>query len=273
MMGRVRRGGPSTRGNAHASGSGTGLGDRIRELVRRPRRAGGPGPRLRIRWGAVAGAGLTVLFLVWLLALSPLVGVREIAVAGVDGPDREVVAGIGQQAKGDPLVKVDTDRIADEIIALGTVAQVDVERHWPTTLVIRVKPREAVFYLPNPEGGVQIFDADGVAFWNPQQPPAGVPEVTLQRADDPSQRRAAAAVVTSLSAAQRTRVKELRVSESARVTLNIGDVMVTWGGPERSDVKARIVEVLSRRQGVTSINVVVPDSPVTGGRSASTPKP
>ncbi len=96
---------------------------------------------------------------------------------------------------------------------------------------------------------------------------------SLEDSEDPAQRVAAATVVRALSAAQRARVRDLRVAAPDRITVNIGDVVVTWGSAERSDVKAKIVEVLARRQGVTTINVVVPESPVTGGRAGSATKP
>lgn len=240
----------------------------------RPSRPPTPsGPRLRIRWGPVSAGLAGLLVMAWVMFLSPLVGVREVAVAGVSGEARETVAKIGGQARGAPLVKVDTDRIADDVIALGTVSTVDVERHWPSTLVIRVKPREAIYFMPNPQGGVQVFDAEGVPFWVLDAAPAGVAPVTLAAPDDPAQRRAAAIVVRALSAGQRARVKEVRVESPERIQVNVGDIAVTWGGPERSDVKAKIVDVLARRQGVTSINVVVPEAPVTGGRPTPPAKP
>lgn len=239
-----------------------------------PYRPPGPiGPRLRIRWGPVLAGLVGVLVMAWVVILSPLVGVREVAVAGVSGEARDTVAKIGAQARGIPLVKVDTDRIADEVVRLGTVSTVDVERHWPSTLVIRVKPREAIFSMPNPQGGVQIFDAEGVPFWTLDAAPSGVAPVTLADSEDPAQRRAAAVVVRALSAGQRARVKEVRVDSPERIQVNVGDITVTWGGAERSDVKAKIVDVLARRQGVTSINVVVPEAPVTGGRAAPPAKP
>lgn len=231
------------------------------------------GPRLRIRWWPVVGILVTLAFLAWLVVFSPLVGVREVAVAGVAGQERDAIARIGSQAKGQPLVKVDSDRIANAVIDRGTVARVDVERHWPTTLLIRVKPREAMYYLPNAQGGVQVFDADGFPFWNPPTPPAGVPPATLANPEDAAQRTAAATVVRALSAAQRAQVGDVRIDAPDRITVTVNDIVVTWGGPERSEVKAKIVDVLARRQGVTKINVVVPETPVTGGRTGPTPKP
>lgn len=255
-----------------ASGTGPPRAGAAATGSRRMGRHPGP-PRLRIRWPLVllwlAAAGV----LAWLLVLSPLVGVREVAVAGVDGVARETIVRIGSDEAGaKPLVKVDTARIADEVIRLGVVAQVDVERRWPTTLVIRVKPRESTFALPMPQGGVQIFDAEGVPFWVVDKAPTGVPQVTLTDPQDPAQRRTAAIVVRALSAAQRARIKDLRVTSADRVTVAVGDVVVTWGGPERSDVKARIVDVLARRRGVATINVAVPESPVTGEGAATRPK-
>jgi cell division protein FtsQ len=229
--------------------------------------------RWRVRWPAVIAVLVLLLGLAWALVWSPLVGVREVAVAGVSGEDRERIIQIGAVAKGLPLVKVDTDRIADDVISLGTVSRVDVERHWPATIVIRVKPRAAAFAMGNAQGGVQVVDAEGLPFWMTDRPPPGVPLASLEDSEDPAQRVAAATVVRALSAAQRARVRDLRVAAPDRITVNIGDVVVTWGSAERSDVKAKIVEVLARRQGVTTINVVVPESPVTGGRAGSATKP
>lgn len=253
-LGRLRR----MHGQLPAGGP-RGNGSRAVRLPRRGR------ARLRIPWGRALTGLAGALLLAWLLMLSPLVGVREVAVGGVDGEARETIARIGAPAKGIPLVKVDTDRIADEVIRLGTVASVEVARHWPSTLVIRVKPREAIFSMPAPAGGVQIFDSEGVPFWLLDTAPAGVAPVTLADPEDQDQRRAAAIVVRALSAGQRARVKDVRVESPERVQINVGDIAVTWGGPERSDVKAKIVDVLARRQGVTSINVVAPEAPVTGG--------
>ncbi len=237
------------------------------------RSPGASGPKMRLRWGPVLAGLAGVLVMAWVMSLSPLVGVREVAVAGVGGEAKETIARIGSSAQGIPLVKVDTDRIADEVIRLGTVSTVDVERHWPSTLVIRVKPREAVFSMPNPQGGVQVFDAEGVPFWTLDAAPAGVAPVSLAAPEDRDQRRAAATVVRALSAGQRARVREVRVDSPERIRVDVGDIVVTWGGPDRSDVKAKIVDVLARRQGVTSINVMVPEAPVTGGGATRAAKP
>lgn len=228
---------------------------------------------VRRRWKELCGGLLVVGVLVWLLALSPLVGVREIAVSGVTGASRDAVAQIAAPSHGEPLVKIDTEKIAQDVIALGTVARVDVERHWPTTLVLRVKPRDPVFAMPNTQGKVEVFDAEGIAFWTVDAAPAGVPTVQLASSDDPEQRRTAATVVASLSAAQRARLRGVQVATDQRVTLDLGGVAVTWGGPDQSAVKARIVEILSQRQGLASINVSVPESPVTRDGKAPAPKP
>jgi len=186
-------------------------------------------------------------------------GVREIAVSGsqIAGPD--AVRAAAAVAAGTPLARVDTYEVADRVRTLPSVADVEVSRSWPHTLVIEVTERTAVAVVAGPDG-FAVLSADGVVFNRVTAPPAGTVVLRLDSPGpgDPST-VAALRVVAALTPPLRAALRELVAESPARLVLNLADGrVIRWGDAERSDIKATVATALLDRPGRT-IDVTVPD--------------
>jgi cell division protein FtsQ len=115
----------------------------------------------RLAW--VGGAAALVAGAV-LLTRTPLFDVDEVRVAGADhiGADvvREAAAAAGA-GRGDLLVDVRLDEVADAIEELPAVAEASVERDWPGTVTIEVVERVPVAVVPA-GASLAVVAADGV---------------------------------------------------------------------------------------------------------------
>jgi cell division protein FtsQ len=135
---------------------------------------------------------------VWLVQFSPVLVARSVRVEGVP---RGAVAEIMRRAAvpiGTPMVRVDTTAIADRVIATATLAEVSVGLSWPSTIVIMASPRVPVLAVKNPQGQVQVVDAQGVAYATVSAPPKGVPMINT--VENPPSRDALRAGITVLRA-------------------------------------------------------------------------
>jgi cell division protein FtsQ len=211
-------------------------------------------------------SGLLALLVggVWLVELSPVLAARSVRVEGVP---RSVVTDITRRAAvplGTPLARVDMAAIAGRVIASATLAEVNVSRSWPNTIVISASPRVPVLAVKNPQGQVQVVDAQGVAYATVKAPPRGVPLInTIENPPSKDSLRAGITVLQALSSSQRTRVSNVTVSGANLVTLRLGAVTVVWGGGSDAELKVKVMTVLLRQKGVRTIDVSAPRTPVT----------
>src|SRR5690242_8425052 len=166
--------------------------------------------------GYVAGVLVVVGLLGWVVGFSPLLAVRTVEVVGV--PESEVVA-IRTLAKvpvGEPLARVDSAAVAARVAERATVADVSIERSWPSTLVIHASPRQPFLVVKNPQGQLQVVDETGVAYAHVSKAPAGVPTVNAasQAALSHDALAAAVSVVKVLPASTQKRVSNVTVSSA-----------------------------------------------------------
>lgn len=218
-----------------------------------------------LRLLAYAAASLSVLVLLgWVVGFSPLLAVRHVEVVGV--PDTEVAA-ITAMAKvklGEPLARVDSGAVAARVAERATVADVSIERSWPSTLVIHASPRQPFLVVKNPQGQLQVVDETGIAYAQVSAPPRGVPTVNAATTAALSRDALAAAVsvLKVLPAATQKRVTNITVSSANLVTLRIGRTSVVWGGIDEPERKVAIMTALLRSRPAL-IDVSAPSTPVT----------
>src|SRR5699024_10712000 len=137
----------TSRNGRRATSSGSGTRQRGRTgggRQRKPVSRGGTTPSrrkaLRRRWVAALG-------LVWVPVLGygellpPLLGVRAV---DVEGPEHVSAARVRDTASveaGKSLLRVDTSAVRDRVEGLEELADVEVSRSWPATIVISVTER------------------------------------------------------------------------------------------------------------------------------------
>ncbi|MEP7161500.1 MAG: FtsQ-type POTRA domain-containing protein [Dermatophilaceae bacterium] len=204
----------------------------------------------------------------WLLLASPWLRVRTVTVTGVDEPYKSEVQRAADSRMSDPLVKVDTAGLRDEIAAMRAVSRVDIARRWPDALVVSVTLRTPIAATANPQGTFELVDAEGRRYASVDKVPDGIPTVTLARADDPAEVASAVAVLTALDAGQRDSATDVYVASPEDVRFRLDDVLILWGGPSDGKVKAAVVAALVHREGVGTVNVSAPDAPVVTMRKA-----
>ena len=227
---------------------------RAQEVRRRPLRLG----------AYVAGLLVVVGFLVWVVAFSPVLAVRQVDVVGV--PESEVgpIRTLAAVHLGQPLARVDQDLVAARVAERATVADVSIERSWPSTLVIHASPRVPFLVVKNPQGQLKVVDEEGVAYAQVSRAPKGVPVVDAasDAALSKDALEAAVSVVRVLPAGMQHRVGKVTVSSANLVTLTIGRTTVVWGGVQEPERKLAIMTALLKGSPKV-VDVSAPDTPVT----------
>lgn len=198
----------------------------------------------------------------WLLLGSGALGVDRVRVTGVA---RLSVADVEEQAQirqGTPLVRLDTDAVAERVTALAAVRTVEVVRRWPGTVEIAVRERApAAVVRKGPDW--LLVDRSGVAFALDRRRPAGLPVLDAPAGAGRAELRSALDVLDSLPAAVRAGVREVSVVSAEEVTLRLSKGRsVVWGSTERAERKAAVLTVLLSRKA-SVYDVSAPDTPTT----------
>ncbi len=228
-----------------------------------------PGVRRR-RWlvlGLIAALAVSAAG-AWLLLGSSVGTVRRVVVLGThDEPVAEVLAAAAVPP-GSRMLGLDLDGIARRVAALPRVARVEVDRDWPSSLLLRVQERTPVA-VTHTTGGLRLVDATGLAYLQVPVPPPGLPELTapvVAPQDDAT--RAELAVLAALPASLRLEVLAMSATGSYDVTLTLaGHRTVRWGSAADAARKAHVLRVLLAQPG-TVYDVSAPDLPtITGSAS------
>ncbi len=205
-----------------------------------------------------------VASLVWVVGWSAWLGVDDVEVTGVSGPEAQAVARLVQVPVGTPLARVDTDAVGARVRERVTVAEVSVRRTWPSTLTVEVVPRSAALVMRNPQGRLEVVDAEGVTFGTVRAVPKGVPVVTATDARGTSKEAllSSLALLDALPADLASDVSGIKVSSANLITFTLGKRSVVWGSGEDSDRKVAILTALLKTRAKV-IDVSAPDTPVT----------
>ncbi|WP_229797957.1 cell division protein FtsQ/DivIB [Planomonospora parontospora] len=189
---------------------------------------------------------------VWLVFLSPVLGVRDIRVTGnfdVSAAQIRQTAGV---VDGTPLATVDAAAVEGRIRGIRRIESAEVSRNWPGTLVIEVVEREPVAAVQVGDKSA-LMDRHGVVVEVRETAPPALPVLRLDRPGpgDPAT-AAALAVIDALPEELAPRVAEVHAPSAETVTLRLKDGRtVMWGGRDRPADKARILVTLLQRPADT----------------------
>ena len=208
--------------------------------------------------------GIAVLVLVVALVcvawFTPVLSVRKITVTGADQVPEEQVLESLDITKGTPLLRVDTDAAAKRVAQLPKVAEVRVERHYPSSVRVFVTERKPAVFFDSPQG-THLVDALGVDYAI-EPPPPGVPRLKVDKPgfDDPAT-QAALAVLAATPGPLRVQVGEVVATSISAISLTLLDGrVIVWGSKENSERKAAIALPLLGQPGRT-YDVSSPDLP------------
>jgi len=191
----------------------------------------------------LAGAVYGVFF-------SPLLGVRSVSIAGATDPISVKVLAVVDVPDGTPLARVDLDGVAERVNAVPEVAEVEVARHWPDTLVVTVNPRVPIA-VTSANGRYWLMDSTGDPYLAVDAPPAGLVPVKLATpgVGDPAT-AAALTVVAALSPDFRAQVTDLAARTPYDVRLTLADGRsVIWGEATDSAKKMEILPAVMAQTG------------------------
>ena len=243
----------------HVDGSGVASSaNRFRERALSNRRR----PWRRALFVVLAAA--TAVLLAWVVGWSTWLGVDDVEVTGVTGREAQAVAGLVGVPAGTPLARVDTEAVGARVRERVTVAEVSVRRSWPGTLTVEVVPRSAALVVRNPQGRLEVVDAEGVTFGTVRAVPKGVPVVTATGLEGTTREAllSSLALLDSLPTGLAGEVSGFKVSSANLITFTLGRRTVVWGGGEDSERKVAILTALLRTKAKV-IDVSAPDTPVT----------
>jgi cell division protein FtsQ len=214
--------------------------------------------------GYVVAVVAVVALLGWVVGFSPLLAVRSVEVVGVPASEVAPIRTLAAVPLGQPLARVDDAAVAARVAERATLAEVSIERSWPSTLVIHASPRVPFLVVQNPQGQLKVVDENGVAYAEVSKAPRGVP--TVNAASDAALSsdalQVAVSVVRVLPPAMQARVSAVTVSSADLVTLKVGRTSVVWGGVDQPDQKLAIMTALLRAKPKV-IDVSAPSTPVT----------
>jgi cell division protein FtsQ len=198
------------------------------------------------RWLTLVTVAVVLLVLAWVIGFSSVLGARTVTVKGNHAVATTTIRQTAGIRPGTPLLRLDKGAVQRRLAALPAVRSITVTTSYPSTVVITVTERVAVAYRVS-GAGWQLIDRDNVAFRTVASTPAGLPLV-----DDSGDvtKAAAAAVAASLPTAVANKVSTIAVPSTESITLKLADGRtILWGGTDRSDEKARLLQALLGQPG------------------------
>jgi len=191
---------------------------------------------------------------------SPLLVVREVAVAGQRTVKAEDVIAAAAVPMGTPLARQDVQGIAERATRIPAVEAASVTRQWPSTVLVTVTERQAVFAVRQ-GGDFLLVDGTGVAFDRVASAPKGAVRVEADP-DDRALLVDVGRVVGALPPELARQVSLLTASNRDRISLKLrSGGAVNWGSAADSALKAQIVTVLLEDDKSRAIDVSSPNNP------------
>ena len=196
----------------------------------------------------------------WVAYFSPLLVVREVAVAGQRAVSAEEVVAAAAVPMGAPLARQDVQAIAERTTRIPAVRAASVSRRWPGTLLVTVTERSGVLAVEKGDGFL-LVDGEGVVYARQASLPKGAIRAEVDAADQ-GLLREVGRVADALPADLAGEVKGLRAKGPDLITLRLKSrVEVVWGSAEDSPLKAQIVLALLEQKPQKTLDVSSPNSP------------
>ena len=209
----------------------------------------------------VAAAVVLAAIAVWIVAVSPVFGVRTVSVRGENAVTEQQIRSAADVPDGTPLVRLDTDAVARRIESIDGIASARVSTSFPSTLVISVVERTPVGVVKH-DGRYVLVDRTGDQYRTVDAPPEHVPVFVVPvGTDSRTTGGAVATVAAALPAKIRAQVASIQALDPSAITLLLthGRV-VAWGSVARSGEKAKILPVLLQQKG-SQFDVTDPSRP------------
>lgn len=212
---------------------------------RKPSR--GPDRATVLRRRAVAVMSVvTVVVLGYALWFTSLVGVGEVAVEGNVELTAEQVRVAAEVGTGEPILSLDTDAVAAKVRELPRVADVEVSRSLPGTVLLRVTERTPVAVV-QADDGAHLVDRTGKDYATTSAAPAGLP---VLKGTGEEALASAVSVLVQLPDDLRREVLSVGSSGGTDLVLEMSAGReVRWGSAQDTPRKAAVLDVLLTREG------------------------
>lgn len=259
-----------------AQRSAPGVHDRFRSRAARVRRR---------PWilATVAVAVLALIGgLIYLVGFSSVLAVEQVRAVHADEAElpEDLAADVIDRAAvpaGVPLVRVNTGSAGERILEDRRIAEVSVQRSWPNTVTLAVRPREPAIAVTVPREPARLADSEGVVYDEAGDDiPEGLPSVRVPPADLETTRVVGAVALTqALPPAWLQDISGLRLFDDGTLRFDLGEVRVEWGLPGQEAEKIVVLQALlaqdeidiegSESGGRITVNISAPSAPVVTG--------
>ena len=211
-----------------------------------------------------------LLVSVVLLTLSPLLAFREVRVEGGDRVTSQAVADALSGLYGEPLARVNDERVQIALEPLTLVQAFETRIEPPGTLVVTIierKPLGAVLA----GDAFDVVDAAGVTLWEEPALPGGLPRILVAADATSPSFSAITRVLRALPDELLAQVEGITATtlDDVRFTIRGSSHEVVWGSSERSPEKARVLRaalIALDSEESRVIDVTTPDSVVVRAR-------
>jgi cell division protein FtsQ len=216
--------------------------------------------RRRIAWLAAAG-GLVLLVVGTVgVAYSPLFALEHIEVVGTSQLPADTVSDALSEQLGTPLAAIDESAVKAALVAFPLVESYTLEAAPPHDLVVRIVERTPVGVVSSP-AGYSLVDAAGVALSTSADPPPGYPELDVTGGIQSDAFAAAGRIMRSLPADMRAQVTLVSASSPDDVRLTLAGAAVVWGSPQKSALKAVVLQdMMAAQPGRSEYDVSSPNA-------------
>jgi cell division protein FtsQ len=236
------------------------------------------------RAGALAVLALVVVGVGgWLVVNSPLFTVRHIRVLGNITLTADEVISLAGVSEGENLFRLAPGDMEEALQRNPWVADVTVEREWPSTLVLHVTERAPVGWARGSGGRHVLVAGDGTVLSAVEQKPDQLPslgslELSLPPGSLYAGPRPLLEVAASFAPELRRQVAGVMAGESGvNLRLRVGGT-VLYGPASSTDAKnAALVSILRqvRREAlrIEYVDLRIPSAPALKAESGPTPVP
>jgi len=226
--------------------------------------------RRRITWAVSLGSIGLLLVSVVLLTLSPLLAFREVRIEGGDRVTSQAVADALSSLYGEPLARVNDERVQIALEPLTLVQAFETRIEPPGTLVVTIIERKPLGAVLAGEA-FDVVDAAGVTLWEEPALPSGLPRILVAADPTSPSFSAISRVLRALPDELLAQVEGITATtlDDVRFTIRGSSHEVVWGSSERSPEKARVLRaalIALDSEESRVIDVTTPDSVVVRAR-------
>ncbi|MCF8549055.1 MAG: FtsQ-type POTRA domain-containing protein [Pontimonas sp.] len=226
--------------------------------------------RRRITWAVSLGSVGLLMVSVVVLTLSPLLAFREVRVEGGDRVTSQAVADALSSLYGEPLARVNDERVQTALEPLTLVQAFETRIEPPGTLVVTIIERKPLGAVLAGET-FDVVDAAGVTLWEEPTLPSGLPRILVGADPQSPSFSAITRVLRALPDELLLQIEGITATtlDDVRFTIRGSSHEVVWGSSERSPEKARVLKaalIAVDSEESKVIDVTTPDSVVVRAR-------